>query len=74
MKKHTGEQEIAVQVRVGLSNRIRRSHHLAGVSKESAAVGVVVETSGGGAFKSTPEFLQENYAEGVQARITNLPS
>jgi hypothetical protein len=57
MKKHTGEQEITVQVRVDLSNRIRRSHHLACVSKESPTVGVVVETSGGGAFKATPEFL-----------------
>ena len=72
VEKHSGEEQVAIQRRIGRANRGGGPHHLAGVTKQAASMGVVVVAGGGGALEAGTEFLEKNRAQRVEARIADF--
>lgn len=69
MKQASGQQEVAVQLRIRLADGRGRAHHSRHMLHQSAAPGVMVSAGGGGALEAFPELFDEFNAQGANARI-----
>jgi hypothetical protein len=72
VEKNSGKKEVAIQRGISRANGLGGPHHLAGVTKQAATVGVVVVAGGGGALEAGAKFLQKNRAKRVKAWITDF--